>query len=101
MYAVQDMCWEDFALANGLVVKRSPEVQQSRGRQKGCPLNTKRRIPFFSKKEPKSSGSVVDLIIGGCGTREVTRWKELVLFGFGAFAINATLRNLQLLEFWR
>lgn len=35
MYAVQDMCWEDFALANGLVVKRSPEVQQTRGKQKG------------------------------------------------------------------
>ena len=33
MYAVQDMCWEDFALANGLVVKRSPEVQQSLGRR--------------------------------------------------------------------
>eukprot|EP00435_Cladocopium_sp_Y103_P051981 s253_g16.t1 len=31
MYAVQDMCWEDFALANGLVVKRSPEVQQITG----------------------------------------------------------------------
>ena len=35
MYAVQDMCWEDFALANGMVVKRSPEVQQTRGKQKG------------------------------------------------------------------
>ena len=28
LYAVQDMCWEDFAIASNLTVKRSPEVQQ-------------------------------------------------------------------------
>eukprot|EP00434_Breviolum_minutum_P031418 symbB.v1.2.027787.t1/scaffold2875.1/size68334/8 len=31
MYAVQDLCFEDFALSNNLVVKRSPEVQQITG----------------------------------------------------------------------
>ena len=31
LYDVQDMCWEDFAIANNLTIRRSPEVQQPRG----------------------------------------------------------------------
>ena len=28
LYGVQDMCWEDFAIASNFTIKRSPEVQQ-------------------------------------------------------------------------